>query len=144
MSRSSAAALVVAFTTLSPAVAMAAKNSSKPKPTPPVLAKQTRVDGARLAARTNGAIRHRAVARRERAQAPSDDPHLAAIRMCESHGNYATNTGNGFYGAYQFDIGTWRSVGGSGLPSAAPPAEQDRRATMLLQRSGASPWPVCG
>jgi hypothetical protein len=142
VSRSSAAALVVALTTLSPAAALAATTAKKP--TPPALPKQTRVDGARLAARTNAAIRRRTVARRERAQAPSNDPRLAAIRMCESHGNYATNTGNGFYGAYQFDIGTWRSVGGSGLPSSAPPAEQDRRATMLLQRSGSSPWPVCG
>ena len=41
----------------------------------------------------------------------------AALRSCESHGNYQVNTGNGFYGAYQFDLGTWRSMGGSGLPS---------------------------
>jgi Transglycosylase-like domain len=69
---------------------------------------------------------------------------LAAIRACESGGNYAANTGNGFYGAYQFDQGTWQSVGGSGLPSDASPGEQDRRAQMLIDRSGASPWPVCG
>ena len=33
---------------------------------------------------------------------------LAQLRMCESSGNYAINTGNGFYGAYQFDLGTWQ------------------------------------
>jgi hypothetical protein len=69
---------------------------------------------------------------------------LAAIRQCESGGNYGTNTGNGFYGAYQFDLQTWRSVGGSGLPSNASPAEQDMRASMLHSQRGAAPWPVCG
>jgi hypothetical protein len=69
---------------------------------------------------------------------------LSSIRACESGGNYATNTGNGFYGAYQFTQSTWNSVGGSGSPAAASPAEQDRRAAMLYAREGASPWPVCG
>jgi LysM repeat protein len=63
------------------------------------------------------------------------------IRMRESGGNYATNTGNGYYGAYQFTLGTWRGVGGSGLPSDASPAEQDMRAQMLYNQRGCSPWP---
>lgn len=70
--------------------------------------------------------------------------HLAAIRACESGGNYATNTGNGFYGAYQFTLGTWGVVGGSGNPAAASPREQDVRAYWLLSRYGAGHWPVCG
>jgi hypothetical protein len=69
---------------------------------------------------------------------------LSAIAHCESGGNYATNTGNGFYGAYQFTQSTWQSVGGSGNPAAASPAEQDRRAAMLYAQQGAAPWPVCG
>ena len=69
---------------------------------------------------------------------------LAAIRACESGGNYSTNTGNGFYGAYQFTQSTWESVGGSGNPAAASPAEQDKRAAMLYAQQGSSPWPVCG
>jgi hypothetical protein len=69
---------------------------------------------------------------------------LASIARCESGGNYATNTGNGFYGAYQFTQQTWESVGGTGNPAAASPAEQDRRAAMLYARSGSRPWPVCG
>jgi LysM repeat protein len=68
----------------------------------------------------------------------------AAVAQCESGGNYATNTGNGYYGAYQFDLRTWRSVGGSGNPAAASPAEQDKRAQILYSQRGASPWPVCG
>lgn len=66
---------------------------------------------------------------------------FARIRSKESGGNYAINTGNGYYGAYQFSLGTWRSVGGQGLPSQASPAEQDMRAKMLYDRRGCSPWP---
>lgn len=71
---------------------------------------------------------------------------LAAIRYCESHGSggYSTNTGNGFYGAYQFMQSTWESVGGSGYPHEASPQEQDERAAKLYRISGSSPWPVCG
>ena len=66
---------------------------------------------------------------------------LARVRQHESGGNYATNTGNGYYGAYQFDQRTWSGVGGSGLPSNASPAEQDMRAQLLYDRRGCSPWP---
>ncbi|UTI62289.1 transglycosylase family protein [Paraconexibacter antarcticus] len=70
---------------------------------------------------------------------------LAAIAACESGGNpQAIGGGGAFRGKYQFDYGTWASVGGSGDPAAAPEAEQDRRAAMLYARSGATPWPVCG
>lgn len=69
---------------------------------------------------------------------------LASIKACESGGGYSTDTGNGFYGAYQFTQSTWQSVGGSGNPAAASPAEQDRRAAILYSQQGSSPWPVCG
>jgi len=59
--------------------------------------------------------------------APAGDV-WAALRNCESHGNYADNTGNGYYGAYQFSASTWHSLGYPGLPSDAPPAEQDQAA----------------
>jgi hypothetical protein len=71
-------------------------------------------------------------------------PTLQAIAACESGGNPATDTGNGFYGKYQFTLETWQAVGGSGNPAHASEAEQDRRATMLYAQAGASPWPVCG
>ena len=70
--------------------------------------------------------------------------HLQAIAACESGGNYSTNTGNGFYGAYQFTQETWASVGGTGNPAAASPAEQAKRAALLYAQQGSSPWPVCG
>ena len=71
--------------------------------------------------------------------------HLAAIRACESSGDYGAVSSSGTYrGAYQFDQQTWESVGGSGDPAAASPAEQDMRAQMLYEQRGSSPWPVCG
>lgn len=75
---------------------------------------------------------------------PATPPYLQAIAACESGGNPSTDTGNGFYGKYQFTQATWQSMGGSGNPAAASEAEQDRRAAMLYARAGSSPWPVCG
>ncbi|MEU8638615.1 transglycosylase family protein [Amycolatopsis sp. NPDC048633] len=68
----------------------------------------------------------------------------AKLRMCESSGRYATNTGNGYYGAYQFDLPTWRSVGGAGRPDQAAPAEQDYRALYLYRMRGWQPWQCAG
>jgi hypothetical protein len=67
----------------------------------------------------------------------------AALRNCESGGNYAENTGNGFYGAYQFELGTWHGLGYSGYPNDAPPAVQDAAAAALQARSGWGQWPEC-
>ena len=64
----------------------------------------------------------------------------AAIAQCESGGNPTTNTGNGYYGMYQFSLPTWQSVGGSGLPSDASAEEQTMRARMLQQRAGWGQW----
>jgi peptidoglycan hydrolase CwlO-like protein len=68
---------------------------------------------------------------------------LAALRQCESGGNYATNTGNGYYGAYQFSLSTWQGLGYSGLPSDAPPAIQDQAAARLEAQGGWGQWPTC-
>lgn len=66
------------------------------------------------------------------------------LRMCESTNRYDINTGNGYYGAYQFDLSTWRSVGGSGYPNQAPAAEQDHRALILYRDRGWEPWVCAG
>jgi hypothetical protein len=68
----------------------------------------------------------------------------AKLRMCESSGRYNTNTGNGYYGAYQFDLPTWRSVGGAGRPDQASPREQDHRALYLYRMRGWQPWECAG
>lgn len=70
---------------------------------------------------------------------------LNGIKACESGGDYGAVSSSGKYrGAYQFDQQTWESVGGSGDPAAASPAEQDQRAATLQQQRGSSPWPSCG
>lgn len=68
---------------------------------------------------------------------------FAELRNCEASGDYQTNTGNGYYGAYQFALSTWLGLGESGLPSEAPPAVQDAAAYLLYQRDGWHPWPEC-
>jgi hypothetical protein len=74
----------------------------------------------------------------------SIDPRLAAIAQCESRGDPKAVSADGrYYGKYQFDRKTWRSVGGRGNPAAAPEWEQDRRASVLLARDGYKPWPNC-
>ena len=67
----------------------------------------------------------------------------AALAQCESGGNPTTNTGNGYYGLYQFSLSTWRSLGGTGLPSEASAAEQTALAQALQARSGWGQWPAC-
>jgi hypothetical protein len=71
---------------------------------------------------------------------------LNKVGSCEadSSGGYHANTGNGFYGRYQFTISTWASVGGRGLPHQASPLEQDVRAIRVLHAQGRGAWPVCG
>lgn len=69
------------------------------------------------------------------------------LRFCESTDNYTAESANGlFYGAYQFEPRTWRTVGGTGNPAHAPPEEQDARARLLYSRRGDQPWPrdFCG
>jgi uncharacterized protein YabE (DUF348 family) len=71
---------------------------------------------------------------------------LAALRKCESGGNYQDDTGNGYYGAYQFSLGTWERLGNTGLPSSAPPSVQDQAIVENTNRSGgglASQNPGC-
>lgn len=63
------------------------------------------------------------------------------IRMRESGGNYATNTGNGYYGAYQYDLGTWNNYGGYARADLAPAAVQDAKAAATYAQRGCSPWP---
>lgn len=69
----------------------------------------------------------------------------AKVAKCESGGNpRAVNPSGKYYGLFQFDRRTWRSVGGSGSPSNASAGEQLMRAKKLYAQRGSSPWPNCG
>ncbi len=65
------------------------------------------------------------------------------LRECESGDNYQENTGNGFYGAYQFSQQTWSGLGYPGRPDLEPPSAQDQAAMKLQAEQGWGPWPAC-
>jgi hypothetical protein len=66
------------------------------------------------------------------------------LAQCESGGNWAANTGNGYYGGLQFSLGTWQAYGGTGLPSNASRETQIAIATKLRDASGGyGAWPHC-
>jgi hypothetical protein len=70
---------------------------------------------------------------------------MEAIAACESGGDPEAVSPEGTYmGLYQFDQGTWESVGGTGSPTEASAEEQTYRAALLYSESGSSPWPICG
>jgi uncharacterized protein YabE (DUF348 family) len=66
-----------------------------------------------------------------------------SLAQCESGGNWAINTGNGYYGGLQFSAATWRSVGGTGLPHQHSREEQIKRGQILQARAGWGQWPHC-
>jgi uncharacterized protein YabE (DUF348 family) len=66
------------------------------------------------------------------------------LAQCESGGNWAINTGNGYYGGLQFNLGTWQAYGGTGLPSNNSRATQIAVAERLrAARGGYGAWPGC-
>lgn len=68
---------------------------------------------------------------------------FAALRQCESGGNYANKNNSLYRGAYQFSYQTWANNGGYYDPADAPPALQDAAALALYERRGWQPWPAC-
>ncbi len=69
-----------------------------------------------------------------------------AIAGCEAGGNWAINTGNGYYGGVQFDQGTWERNGGLRFAPRADLATRDEQITIAevtRQRQGWGAWPVC-
>jgi putative cell wall-binding protein len=65
------------------------------------------------------------------------------LAQCESGGNWAINTGNGYYGGIQFSLGSWQAVGGSGYPHQNTKWEQIHRGEKLQARQGWGAWPAC-
>ncbi|KQT94044.1 hypothetical protein ASG49_03730 [Marmoricola sp. Leaf446] len=68
-----------------------------------------------------------------------------AIAACESGGNWAANTGNGYYGGLQFSLGTWQAYGGSGMPHQNSREQQIAIAERVAAAEGGyGAWPHCG
>ena len=69
-----------------------------------------------------------------------------AIAGCEAGGNWAINTGNGYYGGVQFDQGTWERNGGLRFAARADLATREEQITVAevtRERQGWGAWPVC-
>ncbi|MBC2961302.1 transglycosylase family protein [Nocardioides deserti] len=67
-----------------------------------------------------------------------------ALAKCESGGNWAINTGNGYYGGLQFNLGTWRAYGGPGYPHQQSRETQIAIAEKLRAATGGyGSWPHC-
>jgi resuscitation-promoting factor RpfB len=68
------------------------------------------------------------------------------LARCESGGNWAINTGNGYSGGLQFSLGTWQQYGGAefaAYPHQATREEQIIVAERLRAVRGYAPWPAC-
>jgi resuscitation-promoting factor RpfA len=74
---------------------------------------------------------------------PPTAENLEALRWCESSDDYTINTGNGYYGAYQFSLETWQWLGYWGYPHEASPEVQDQAALDLYAYSNWDAWPAC-
>jgi cell wall-associated NlpC family hydrolase len=72
------------------------------------------------------------------------DVNWDAVAACESGGNWAANTGNGFYGGLQYTLSTWHANGGLGNPASATREQQISVAQRVLTTQGIGAWPVCG
>lgn len=74
--------------------------------------------------------------------------------QCESSGDWAINTGNGFYGGLQFTNSTWAAYGGTAFAASADLATKEQQITVAERvlttgyngnpPQGKGAWPVCG
>jgi hypothetical protein len=103
----------------------------------------TKIHRRRYVRRTSRSYRRVAHPAPAPAPVPADTDVWARLRQCESGGRYDINTGNGYYGAYQFLLSTWNRLGYPGYPHQAPPEVQDEAAQKLQARSGWGQWPAC-
>jgi hypothetical protein len=74
---------------------------------------------------------------------PNDPASWDRLAQCESSGNWAANTGNGYYGGLQFALSSWRAVGGQGYPHEASRETQIEMGKRLYNQGGWSHWPGC-
>ncbi|WP_318014232.1 ubiquitin-like domain-containing protein [Geodermatophilus sp. YIM 151500] len=65
------------------------------------------------------------------------------LAQCESGGNWAINSGNGYYGGLQFSLGTWKAHGGTGMPHQNSREQQIAIAERVKASQGWGAWPSC-
>jgi len=128
---------------------LALPGSHRPPPWPARAAR-----AAAAAARPTPAVPAGAAPAVRAGSAPASSPpaaagrvNWAAVAACESGGNWAADTGNGFYGGLQFTEQTWLAYGGGRYASSAnlaTPAQQIAVAGRVLAGQGIGAWPACG
>jgi hypothetical protein len=74
---------------------------------------------------------------------PNDPATWDRLAQCESGGNWAASTGNGYYGGLQFSLGSWRAVGGTGYPNQHGRDVQIEMGRRLQAAQGWNAWPSC-
>ena len=74
---------------------------------------------------------------------PNNPAAWDRLAQCESGGNWAANTGNGYYGGIQFSLGSWQAVGGTGRPDQASRETQIAMGQRLWNQGGWGHWPAC-
>lgn len=112
------------------------------------VAKEADIEKARLEAIRQAELNKQAQVQAQAKTTPqvavnSSDDAFIQLSYCEAGGKPATNTGNGYYGMYQFDIGTWGGYGGYARADLAPAEVQIAKAKETQARRGWSPWPAC-
>jgi hypothetical protein len=68
------------------------------------------------------------------------------LAQCESGGNWATNTGNGYFGGLQFLGSTWNAYGGGEFAARADLATREQQivvAERIREDVGFRAWPAC-
>jgi hypothetical protein len=117
-----------------------------------VIAEQERQRAAAAAERKRKAAAAAAAKQRSAPRAAATAPTYAGgsvwddLAQCESHGNWAINTGNGYYGGLQMDMTFWETYGNPAYsrPDLAPRGEQIAAATKARDSGrGYHPWPTC-
>lgn len=76
-------------------------------------------------------------------KAPATAENMLKLRLCEAGNIYTRNSGNGYYGAYQYNLSTWGNWMGYARPDLAPAEVQDAKFLETYARRGWSPWPAC-
>ena len=114
---------------------------------PPTTAAPTTTPASRADADHHGSRRPRRPCSRSPSGTGYNDPSNPAawdrLAQCESGGNWAANTGNGYYGGIQFSLGSWQAVGGTGRPDQASRETQIAMGQRLWNQGGWSHWPAC-
>ncbi|BCW69877.1 transglycosylase family protein [Arthrobacter sp. NicSoilB8] len=98
--------------------------------------------GATLAAVSMAAV---ALSTASANAAPAQSPTSVwdSLAQCESSGNWATNTGNGYTGGLQFSQSTWAAYGGTGSAANASREQQIAVAEKVQASQGWGAWPAC-